>query len=82
MTVESATYISQLNTAQPTASDNISEGDDHLRLIKSVLQSQFPNLGTTPARPTAAQLNKLGFQTGMVIMWAASATPLRRQSVV
>ena len=75
MTVESATYISQLNTAQPAASDNISEGDDHLRLIKSVLQAQFPNLATTPVRPTAAQLNKLGFEPGMVIMWAASATP-------
>ena len=75
MTVESATYISQLNTAQPTASDNISEGDDHLRLIKSVLQSQFPNLGTAAARPTAAQLNKLGFESGMVIMWASAAAP-------
>ncbi len=75
MTVESATYISQLNTAQPAASDNISEGDDHLRLIKSVLQAQFPNLGTTAARPTAAQLNKLGFQTGMVILWASAAAP-------
>ena len=75
MTVESATYISQLNTTQPAASDNISEGDDHLRLIKNVLQSQFPNLGTTPARATAAQLNKLGFETGMVIMWAAAAAP-------
>jgi hypothetical protein len=76
MTVESATYISQLNTAQPAASDNISEGDDHLRLIKSVLQSQFPNLGTDPARPTAAQLNKLGFQTGMIIMWSSTAPPI------
>ena len=75
MTVESATYISQLNTAQPTASDNISEGDDHLRLIKSVLQAQFPNLGTTAARPTAAQLNKLGFETGMIIMWSSAAAP-------
>lgn len=75
MTVESATYISQLNTAQPTASDNISEGDDHLRLIKSVLQSQFPNLGTDPTRPTSAQLNKLGFQTGMIIMWSSASPP-------
>ena len=40
MTVESATYISQLNTAFPAAGDNISEGDDHVRLVKSVLQAQ------------------------------------------
>ena len=32
MAVESASYISQLNTSNPAASDNISEGDDHLRL--------------------------------------------------
>ena len=76
MTVESATYISQLNTAQPAASDNISEGDDHLRLIKNVLQSQFPNLGTTAASPTASQLNKLGFEPGMVIMWSALTAPV------
>ena len=40
MAVESASYISQLNTSNPAASDNISEGDDHLRLIKTVLQTQ------------------------------------------
>ena len=46
MTVESASFISQLVTANPAASDNISEGDDHIRLVKSVLKSQFPNLAT------------------------------------
>jgi len=75
MTVESASYISQLNSAQPTASDNISEGDDHLRLIKSVLKTQFPNLGTTAVNPTAAQFNKLGFEPGSVVMWASNTAP-------
>ena len=31
MTVESASYISQLDTTLPTAADLISEGDDHIR---------------------------------------------------
>jgi len=75
MTVESASYISQLNSSQPTASDNISEGDDHLRLIKSVLKTQFPNLGTTAVNPTSAQFNKLGFEPGSVIMWASNTAP-------
>jgi hypothetical protein len=75
MTVESASYISQLNTAYPAAGDNISEGDDHLRLIKSVLQTQFPNLSTTAVNPTAAQMNKLGFQTGSVLMYASNTIP-------
>jgi hypothetical protein len=75
MTVESASYISQLNTAYPAAGDNISEGDDHLRLIKSVLQTQFPNLSTTAVNPTAAQMNKLGFETGSVLMYASNTIP-------
>lgn len=38
MGVESATKISQLNPAWPLGSDPKSEGDNHLRLIKDVLQ--------------------------------------------
>jgi len=75
MTVESASYINQLNASYPTASDNISEGDDHLRLIKSVLKTQFPNLGNTVVQPTAAQMNKLGFEPGTVVMWASVSAP-------
>jgi hypothetical protein len=75
MTVESASYISQLNTAYPAAGDNISEGDDHLRLIKSVLKTQFPNLSTTAVNPTAAQFNKHGFEVGSVLMYASNSIP-------
>ena len=57
MTVESASYISQLVATNPTATDPKSQGDNHLRLLKSVLQSQFPNLGTTAVTPTAAEIN-------------------------
>ena len=42
MSVESATKISQLNAAWPLGSDQKAEGDDHIRLIKSVLKSTFP----------------------------------------
>lgn len=57
MTVESASYISQLDTTLPTASDLISEGDDHLRLTKTVLKTQFPNFGTTAISASAAEVN-------------------------
>jgi len=76
MTVESASYISQLNSTQPTASDNISEGDDHLRLIKSVLKTQFPNLGASAVNPTSAQMNKLGFEPGSIVMWSSNTIPV------
>jgi hypothetical protein len=75
MTVESATFISQLSASNPAAGDNISEGDDHIRLIKTVLQSQFPNLGAVAATATSAQLNKLGFETGSIMMWASNSIP-------
>lgn len=45
MTVETALYPPQLNTAWPTAADMVSEGDDHIRLTKSVLKTTFPNFG-------------------------------------
>lgn len=44
MPVESASYISDLNASYPASTDGVKEGDDHVRLIKSVLKSTFPNL--------------------------------------
>lgn len=40
--LESATYVSDLNTANPTAGDPVAQGDDHVRLIKSALKTTFP----------------------------------------
>jgi len=44
MGLESATYISQLVDTNPLGSDVISQGDDHIKLIKEVLQSSFPDV--------------------------------------
>ena len=63
MGLETATYISQLTATNPTASDPVSQGDDHLRLIKSVLQSQFSTLGAAAVTTTAAELNLLDGKT-------------------
>lgn len=57
MTVESATYISQLDDTLPPGGDPKSEGDNHIRLIKTVLVDQIGSLGTTNLTVTAAQLN-------------------------
>ena len=43
MALESATYVSGLVQANPPGTDVISQGDDHLRLIKKVLLNSFPN---------------------------------------
>lgn len=44
MPLEIATYLSQLVSTNPVgATDDSSEGDDHIRLLKSVLLATFPN---------------------------------------
>ena len=65
MGLETATYISQLTATNPTSSDPVSQGDDHLRLIKSVLQSQFTTLGAAAVTTTAAELNLLDGKTAV-----------------
>ena len=45
MALETGNYISALVRTNPLSSDPVSEGDDHLQLIKKILQKTFP-LGT------------------------------------
>lgn len=56
MALESATYISDLVSSNPTAADQRKQGDDHIRLIKSTLDNTFPNI-TGPVTVTHTQLN-------------------------
>lgn len=43
MGLETATYISELVSANPGDTEYVKQGDDHLRLLKSTLQNTFPN---------------------------------------
>lgn len=52
MPLETGTYISDLDASNPLGSDQRSEGDNHLRLIKSVVQSTFPNADKSFRFPT------------------------------
>jgi hypothetical protein len=56
MALETGTYISDLVSTNPTTSDNVSQGDDHLRLIKTVTKATFPNV-TGAVNPTHTELN-------------------------
>ena len=87
MSIESATYISQLDAAKPAGTDGKAEGDDMIRLIKFVLQSQFPNLGAAAVTPTAAQLNTItSFTTNglmtMVVETGTTNTAVAGQHIV
>jgi len=66
MGLETATYISELVASNPVgAVDDYATADDHLRLIKDVLQSQFPNLTAGAVLTTQAELNILDTLTAV-----------------
>lgn len=74
MGLEAATWISQLVPTNPTGADGKSAGDDHLRLVKQVLQNTFPFF-TGQVVAGQADLNKLTLPgvlcfPGMITMWS------------
>lgn len=56
MTIETATYISDLNVALPAVGDDVSEGDNHITLIKTTVKATFPNVAGA-VTPTHTELN-------------------------
>lgn len=56
-------YISDLVSTNPASSDNKSEGDDHLRGIKNVLKTTFPNVSGA-ITPTQTEINKINGLSG------------------
>ncbi len=51
MALESGTYVKDLVTTNPPGTDAISQGDDHIRLIKTVLKNSFPSNSNAPIVP-------------------------------
>lgn len=58
MPLESGTYISDLVATNPPGTDGKSQGDDHLRLIKTTIKNTFPNINAA-VTPTPTELNQL-----------------------
>jgi hypothetical protein len=56
MPLETSTYINGLNTANPVSTDPISDGDNHLRLLKTTIKNTFPNISGA-VTPTHTELN-------------------------
>lgn len=61
MGLETASFISGLTASWPVTSDKKAQGDDHLRLIKSVLQNTFPGASKAFYFPTGEAVS--GVQT-------------------
>ena len=78
MGVESTTglYIDGLNASWPDGvTENVREGDDHIRVIKTALKNTFPNLdAAVTLSPT--ELNQAAvFPTGTKMLFAQATAP-------
>ena len=65
MALESATYISDLVSTNPTGADSRATADDHLRLIKSTIKTTFPNVSGA-VTPTHTELNYVAGVTSAI----------------
>lgn len=62
MTVESASHINELNATYPAGTDDPVEGDNHIRLMKTVLLTDLANIGGA-VTATHTELNYLDITT-------------------
>ena len=81
MAIESASYISGLVAANPPGTDVISEGDNHLRLIKNVLKTSLPDVDqeaatiiTKASAPTTQVRGTIWYDSGNDLLKINTAT--------
>lgn len=75
MGLEVATFINQLVPTNPIgAVDPKSQGDDHLRLIKSTIQNTFPNI-TGAVTATHTRLSEIGGATQALFLDGSAVAP-------
>lgn len=74
MGIESASFLSQLDPANPAGSDPVSDADNHLRLIKQALKNTFPNL-EGPVSGKAADFLGMVPRFG-IVLWYGSPEEL------
>jgi hypothetical protein len=76
MTVEAATTIAQLNTAWPLFDDQIIEGDDHIRLLKTVLKADALSRSLGTAQTIVGPVTFNGLVTTKGNIWTEGTTPV------
>ncbi len=78
MALESASWVTQLVDTNPTATDPVSQGDNHLRMIKTVLKNSFPSTSTAAIVPNVSgESGKYLTNDGTDVSWGTvtAATP-------
>jgi hypothetical protein len=80
LSLETATTLAGLVITNPTTGDQVSQADDHLRLIKTVLKAQFPGAGSDgyniPITATEVELNYVHGVTGPIQTQLNGAVPI------
>lgn len=73
MPLETATFINQLDIANPASTDQLAQADEHLRLIKSTLRSTFPNIDG-PVTVDQDAINSIAglLPIGLITIWYGS----------
>jgi len=66
MPLEAGTTIEDLDSSYPLGGDSLNKGDDHLRLIKAILKTQFPGVDLNGFKiPIIATEDELNFISGV-----------------
>ena len=76
--LETAKWIYELQKTNPSGSDPISEGDDHIRMIKEVLKDSFPSDFDAPQIPDVSGNDSKILavnETGTGTEWVDKYTP-------
>lgn len=73
MALETANWVTQLVDTNPVPGDPVGEGDDHLKMIKTVLKNSFPSTSTTAIMPNmSGQSGKFLTTDGTDASWGAA----------
>ena len=76
MADESATWVTQLVSTNPVVGDPVGEGDDHLRMLKTVLKNSVPSTSTTAIVPNmSGQTGKVLTNDGTDASWGVAGDP-------
>jgi hypothetical protein len=77
MAKETASWVTQLDTANPVVGDPVGEGDDHLRMLKTVLKNSFPSTSTTAIVPdVSGESGKILTNDGTDTSWGTAGSSI------
>ena len=69
MALETAEYVTELRRRNPTRDDPISDGDNHIRMIKDVLKNTFPEADCPQAKVVNPELEEGSIITNNAGRW-------------